>query len=185
MRYKIYTDGAYSQIHDEGAFAYVILDENDNEIERKAYKITKETNNRAELKAIIAGVNKLPLDADAVDIFSDSQYALKTLSGEWGHKNNHDLFDVWRSLMISRPDFTSISYNWVRGHNGNKYNEICDQLCNDVLGYDANAEFEKFKKTKTPAINEEYAWKVYNFVIEWKNGKFGEIPLQQALNEHF
>lgn len=185
MKYKIYTDGAYSQIHDEGAFAYVILDANDNEIERKAYKITKETNNRAELKAIIAGVNKLPMDADAVDIFSDSQYALKTLSGEWGRRTNHDLFDVWQNVLTCRSDVQSISYNWVRGHNGNKYNELCDQLCNDMLGYDANAEFEKFRKEKTQAMTEEFAWKVYNFVNEWKGGKFGLVSLQCALDNHF
>ena len=34
-------------------------------------------------------------------------------------------------------------------------------------------------------ISEEFAWKVYNFINDWKNGRFGEIPLQQALNEHF
>ena len=29
---------------------------------------------------------------------------------------------------------------------GDKYNEMCDQMCNEILGYDVNAEFEKFKK---------------------------------------
>ena len=33
-------------------------------------------------------------------------------------------------------------------------------------------------------IDEEYAWKVYNFINEWKAGKYGEIPLQKALHEH-
>lgn len=94
MRYTIYTDGAYSKQHDEGAFAYVILNGENAEIERNAYKITKETNNRAELKAIIAAVNRLHDDADEVDIYSDSQYALNTLSGQWQQKSNKDLFKV-------------------------------------------------------------------------------------------
>ena len=80
MEYTIYTDGAYSQIHKEGAFAFVILNYANTEITRKAYKITNETNNRAELKAIIAAVYNLPNDATEVKVYSDSEYALKTLS---------------------------------------------------------------------------------------------------------
>lgn len=33
-------------------------------------------------------------------------------------------------------------------------------------------------------LDEDYAWKVYNFINEWKNGKYGEIPLQKALAIH-
>lgn len=62
MNYTIFTDGAYSQKNDEGAFAFVIVKDN-VEIMRKAYKISKESNNRAELKAIIDAVHKLPQDA--------------------------------------------------------------------------------------------------------------------------
>ena len=50
MKYIIYTDGAYSQMNDEGAYAFVILTELNNEVKRFAKKITHETNNRAELK---------------------------------------------------------------------------------------------------------------------------------------
>ena len=53
MKYIIYTDGAYSQMNDEGAYAFVILTELNNEVKRFAKKITHETNNRAELKAVI------------------------------------------------------------------------------------------------------------------------------------
>lgn len=184
MKYTIYTDGAYSQIHNEGAFAYVILNYANTEVERKAYKITNESNNRAELKAIIAAINRLPDDATEVKVFSDSQYALFTLQGKWKQKSNKDLFDAW-GKVLNKKQGVQIEYNWVKGHNGNVYNELCDQLCNDVLGYDANAKFEKFKKTKMPAMNEEYAWKVYNFINTWKGGGFGEIALQDALDKHF
>ena len=71
MNYTIFTDGAYSQKNDEGAFAFVIVKDN-VEIMRNAYKISKESNNREELKAIIASVHKLPQDATRVQIISDS-----------------------------------------------------------------------------------------------------------------
>lgn len=184
MNYTIYTDGAYSRQHEEGAFAYVILNGENAEVERKAYKITKETNNRAELKAIIAAFNRLPDDADEVDIYSDSQYALNTLSGQWQQKSNEDLFKVWHKVRAEHKNIKHITYNWVKGHNGNVYNEICDQLCNDVLGYDANAEFEKYKKKKNE-VKADFAFAIYNFVGIWKAGIYGTIPLQDALDKYF
>jgi len=142
--YIIYTDGAYSLKNDEGAFAYVMLDGQYNHVKKLAKKIVHETNNRAELKAIIAAIYHLPDGARNIKVVSDSQYALKTLSGEWSHGVNEDLFEVY-DRIISNHDY-NIDYEWVKGHSGNKYNELCDQLCNSVLGYDANAETEKYRK---------------------------------------
>lgn len=34
-------------------------------------------------------------------------------------------------------------------------------------------------------MTEELAWKLYNFMNEWKQGKYGAVPLQKALDEHF
>lgn len=34
-------------------------------------------------------------------------------------------------------------------------------------------------------ITEDNAWRIYNFVWAWKHGRFGEISLQDALNEHY
>lgn len=35
------------------------------------------------------------------------------------------------------------------------------------------------------AMNEEKAWAVYNFINCWKNGQYGGISLQEALDLHF
>lgn len=102
MKYIIYTDGAYSQMNDEGAYAFVILTELNNEVKRFAKKITHETNNRAELKAIINAIIQLPQDATNVIVNSDSQYALNTLSGKWKRKLNKDLFDIWDDIIKER-----------------------------------------------------------------------------------
>lgn len=147
MKYTIYTDGAYSRLHDEGAFAFVILNEDGGEVLRMCHKIVHETNNRAELKAIIAAVYKLPKDATKARIISDSMYALNTLQGIWARNINHDLFEVWDRTINDRSD-VELEFLWVKGHSGDEYNELCDQLCNQVLGYDANAEFAKYKKNK-------------------------------------
>lgn len=112
---------------------------------QRAYKITNESNNRAELKAIIAAIHNLPKDAKDVEVISDSQYALNTLSGRWGRGKNKDLFDVWRTVRNSHLG-VHITWTWVKGHDGDYFNELCDKLCCDVLGYDPAEEYAKFKK---------------------------------------
>jgi len=34
-------------------------------------------------------------------------------------------------------------------------------------------------------LDEDYAWAIYNFVNEWKSGKYGEIALQKAIKDNF
>ena len=31
----------------------------------------------------------------------------------------------------------------------------------------------------------DYAWKVYNFIMDYKSGKLGEVSLQDAIYKHF
>lgn len=146
--FVIYTDGAYSMLKNEGAFAYVILDSNGIVIKKRAYKCINETNNRMELKAIIAALYNLPNKDEKVNVLvvSDSQYALCTLCGTWRRKLNQDLFDVYERIMKERE--IEIEWKWVKGHNGDFYNEMCDEMCNQVLGYDANEEYAKYKRIK-------------------------------------
>ena len=145
--YIIHADGAYSRKNDEGSFAFVVCDGDDKICFTKAYKIQHETNNRAELKAIIAALHQLPKDAKNVMVVSDSQYALNTLFNGWSRNANKDLFDVFERIKAER-NFKTIDWCWVKGHDGDFFNELCDRLCNDVLGYDANKEYEKYKKNK-------------------------------------
>lgn len=142
--YIIHTDGAYSRKHDEGAFAFVLCDGNGREFNRSAWKIERETNNRAELKAIIAALYYLPQNAKYVRVESDSQYALNTLFHGWARNKNTDLFEAFERVVRKRN--MEIDAVWVKGHSGDYFNELCDKLCNDVLGYDANSEFNKYKK---------------------------------------
>ena len=144
--YIVHTDGAYSRKNDEGAFAFIICNGLDEPISKKAYKIQQETNNRAELKAIIAALYQLPQDAKKVMVVSDSQYALMTLFGGWSRNTNNDLFDIFERIKLERE--LNIEWCWVKGHSGDLFNEMCDEMCNQVLGYNANAEFAKFKKKK-------------------------------------
>lgn len=146
--FLIYTDGAYSRKNNEGAFAYIILDANGVVVKQAAHKIVNETNNRAELKAIIAAIYNLPNKGQKVKahVISDSQYALNTLFAGWSRNTNHDLFDAFERIILERD--LDIEWSWVKGHSGDFYNELCDDLCCKALGYDPSAEYARHKKNK-------------------------------------
>ena len=99
------------------------------------------TNQIAELTAAIEGLSRVPEGA-AVELVSDSQYVLKGLS-EWraawerrGFKNSKGEtvanLALWRRLF-ALADARSVTTRWVRGHNGDVYNERADALANLAL----------------------------------------------------
>lgn len=139
--FLIYTDGGYHQYKDEGAYAYIIL--KDDKIIRKDAKVIRhESNNRGELKAIIEAVASCPPGA-ILTIRSDSQYAINTLMGVWRRNTNLDLFEKWEIMVKEKnPDIT---FEWVRGHSGDRYNEMCDHMCDEAVGYDLNSWIPKKK----------------------------------------
>ena len=93
------------------------------------------TNNRMEMLAILKALSKLP-NRERVTIHSDSQYCIKGLTiwkNGWKRKDwmksgqpmvNRDL---WIQLdgHVSRLD---IDFQWVKGHSGNRFNEMVDRL---------------------------------------------------------
>lgn len=128
MHYLIYTDGAYTMDGEYGAYAYVILDDRKNEIKRFSSPIYDESSNRAELKAIVAGLAALPDDATSCIVISDSRYAIRACTESWKQSANADILK-WHADVMRRLNLERIRYQWVRGHRGNFYNELCDSLC--------------------------------------------------------
>ena len=136
MRYIAYTDGYYDMNDRVGASACVILDENGRLLfERGAARqceydpSKKQRNNEQEIGAIIRCVMCTP-EGSSVVIHSDSQYAVKVLSGEWSAKANLGLIDRYHEEVRKRRIKPEL--RWVRGHNGNTWNEYADGLCDKV-----------------------------------------------------
>ena len=125
----IYTDGAYSSKRNQGGWAFLILHNDIVQISKFGGVKYNATNNRMELLAVINAVkliNKSKI-IDPITVYSDSQYVLKTISKEYTIKCNDDLWKEFFSLDIS-----NITFQYVKAHYTNKYNNICDQLA--VLG---------------------------------------------------
>ena len=118
--YVIYTDGGCcnTSVYGEGGSAYVILHEN-KIFAQKSKGFIKTTNNVMELLAIASAVNALP-DGSRALVHSDSQYAIKVLSGIWKAKTNHKQISLFQNIVKSKG--LDISFKWVKGHNGDIYN---------------------------------------------------------------
>lgn len=86
----------------------------------KGYQST--TNNRMEIMAVILGLQKIPMGSRIL-AYSDSQYVVNTINGEFSKKKN---LDLWEQLDEAAKD-KYLNIQWVRGHHGNHYNERCDE----------------------------------------------------------
>ena len=90
------------------------------------------TNNRMELSAVIEALKVIKRNCP-ITIFTDSQYVKRGIT-EWidgwikNWKNVKNV-DLWQELYPLSKQY-NIDWQWVRGHNGDKYNERADELAN-------------------------------------------------------
>ena len=124
MVVKIYTDGAYAPSRNKGGWAFVVIKDN-KKIHSSFFGEEETTNNRMEIQAVIEAIiwakeNKLT----EIEIFTDSMYVIGTMSKNWKRNKNHDLWEILDKLVLNM----TISWNHVKGHEGDKYNELCDAL---------------------------------------------------------
>lgn len=127
----IYTDGAASGNPGPGGYGVVLISGRHRLEKSAGYKLT--TNNRMELMAVIEGLEALKIPGSKVTIYTDSKYVADSVEKGWvfqweskGFKNKKNP-DLWiRFLKIYRKH--NVKFVWVRGHNNNLENEICDKL---------------------------------------------------------
>jgi ribonuclease HI len=123
---SIYADGS-SCGNSVGAigWGYVIVRDGEILVKGSAAWETG-TNNIAELLGAIDGLIAASSLAagDSVELVSDSQYVLGLASGVCTPKKNIDLAIQVKILSQQLKAQT----RWVRGHAGDKFNEMCDAL---------------------------------------------------------
>jgi len=132
---EIYTDGACTGNPGKGGYGAVLI-YNGNE-KRISAGFRKTTNNRMELMAAAEALSLLKEPCN-VTLYSDSKYLTDAINKGWinsWQKNNWRKsdkkpvlnVDLWEKI-IGLTQTHSISFIWVKGHDGNIYNEICDKM---------------------------------------------------------
>jgi ribonuclease HI len=134
---QAYIDGACSGNPGPGGFGVVILDMHGNAHSLSGFGGSQTTNNKMELSGAIALLDHFKSEECSFTIHADSQYVIKGIT-EWivnwkrnnwrnAQKKPVENQDLWQELdrLASKQQ---IKWQWVRGHNGNHYNEMADQL---------------------------------------------------------
>jgi len=145
---KIYTDGGCSGNPGPGGWAYVMIlqtFQGPRIIAQDKGGEKETTNNRMELSAVIMALRALKtLDSvpGAAALLTDSQYVQKGIT-EWIHNWKRNSWrtsdkkpvknkDLWVELDSLSGEF-KLQWEWVRGHAGNEFNEMCDAMTQEAI----------------------------------------------------
>ena len=135
----IYTDGGCRPTNPGPGGYGVVLRYGDHYKELSGgYRLT--TNNRMELRAAIEGLNAL-IEPCEVELYTDSKYVVDGIT-KWVHgwkkrgwvnasKKPVRNDDLWHDLIEAELRH-SVTWHWVRGHNGHPENERADRLASDA-----------------------------------------------------
>jgi len=127
----VYTDGACSGNPGPGAIGIVILDENNQELTIYKECIGETTNNRAEYKAIIKGLDlAVGICRKKVICFSDSELLVKQLNKTWRIKNK-ELLNLNIEANNRVKLFEEVIFQHISRHN--RYIAKADRLTKDAL----------------------------------------------------
>lgn len=154
----IYTDGSSRGNPGPGGYGIVLLWGKIKKEIAEGYRLT--TNNRMELMAVNVALKSLSTKQIPLTIYTDSQYIVKAVKEKWlenwiktdfkGGKKNKDL---WLEFYQLSKEF-KITFQWVKGHASNIYNNRCDELATQAadgkkLLIDHYYEIEHQKKSST------------------------------------
>lgn len=126
---EIFTDGSCLGNPGKGGWCAILRYKEKEKI--LSGKESDTTNNRMELTAVIEGLKALKEPCE-IELYSDSKYVLDGLNSwifNWIKKDFKKVKneDLWRKyLEVSQVH--KIHINWVKGHNGHKENEKCDEI---------------------------------------------------------
>ncbi len=134
----IYTDGACEPNPGPGGWAAILISGKHEKILSGADEQT--TNNRMELTAAVNALGVLTHPA-RVDFYTDSEYLRRGVT-EWlpdwrrrGWKRKSGKLaniDLWQALESSLAEH-SLTWHWVRGHAGDRYNVRVDNLARQAM----------------------------------------------------
>jgi len=129
MKARLSTDGGARGNPGPAAFGYVLEAEDGTILDARGERIGVATNNVAEYRALIAGLEKAAeLGVTELDVVSDSELLVRQMTGLYKVKNKA-LVDL--SLEASRlaRQVGRVTYRAVR----REHNELADQLVNEAL----------------------------------------------------
>ena len=138
---EIYTDGACSGNPGPGGWGAVLI-YNDNIVEVSG-SMRDTTNNQMEIKAVIEALKKVT-EPCQITIITDSVYVKNGITtwiinwkkNNWRTANKQPVKnkEFWLELDdLCQNHNHQIEWKWVKGHSGNKWNDMADKLATSAI----------------------------------------------------
>jgi len=129
MKAKLSTDGGARGNPGPAAYGYVLEGEDGTVLDARGERIGVATNNVAEYRALIAGLEKaVELGVDELEVVSDSELLVKQMQGEYRVKNE-TLRELNDDANVLERKLGRVRYTAVR----REHNELADRLVNEAL----------------------------------------------------
>ncbi len=129
MKAKLSTDGGARGNPGPAAYGYVLETEDGHVLDARGEAIGIATNNVAEYRALVAGLEKaVELGVDEMEVISDSELLVKQMTGEYKVKNAALRELSLEAARLAR-NLRRVSYKAVR----REHNELADRLVNEAL----------------------------------------------------
>jgi ribonuclease HI/catechol 2,3-dioxygenase-like lactoylglutathione lyase family enzyme len=129
VRAKLSTDGGARGNPGPAAFAYVLEAEDGTVLEARGEAIGVATNNVAEYRALVAGLEAAKRhEVDELEVVSDSELVVKQMRGEYKVKNEK-LRTLSEAAARAGREIGTVTYAAVR----REHNELADRLVNEAL----------------------------------------------------
>jgi ribonuclease HI len=146
-RIIIYTDGGCRGNPDIGGWGVWLRY---GEYEKKLSGAEKDTtNNRMELTAAIKALEAIKSSDIAIDLFTDSKYVMtginkwiknwKAKGWKTANKKPVKNIDLWQRLDALNNQH-NVVWHWVKGHSGDKGNDMVDSLANLAMDKISNCD---------------------------------------------
>jgi ribonuclease HI len=188
MKLEIYADGSGQTKDGPGGYGWVIVVDGVF-LEEGSGRLEKATNNDCEMEAAIQGLQnalsvywdqfkKSELFNPEVVLISDSKICLGWADGSFNFTQVHklDKYRLLRHLMQKM----SATTRWVKGHNGDQWNERCDKVAKSARLLQDPPPLKAKAETKSLIGNRKSG-----VVCLWYQDQLKIVDLEQNLVENY
>lgn len=129
--YIVYTDGSCWTGDRIGAYAWVIVNEQNKERQGGDWEVDT-TISRMELSGPIVALDMILMmcGPSVILLYSDSQYV--TMGATDRSRQRKKNVDLWNKLDWLVDQHELVAFEHVKGHDGDHYNEMCDELAGQL-----------------------------------------------------
>lgn len=133
---EIWCDGSCNNKTKSNGGVGIVIKRGDDIKLIKEGQFINATSARMEIYGLFLALKSVKDKSEKVIIFCDNQYVVNSIAKEWvfvwecEEWRNRTNADLWKLVLKEYRKFKqgNVVVRWVKGHNGNVYNELADDL---------------------------------------------------------